>query len=88
MTSISNLDFDGAPFSKTNHPNIWRKDVIDLGKMAIFILAEESIKYDGLTPEKVLFYTKDKSVFIYIHLYSFIYPYIYIYIHIHSYTYT
>lgn len=62
LTSISNLDFDGAPFSKTNYPNIWRKDVIDLGKMAILILAEEKIKHDGLTAEKLLFYSKDKSL--------------------------
>jgi len=35
ITTASNLDFVGAPFSKTNYPNIWRKDMIDIGKMGV-----------------------------------------------------
>ena len=45
ITTASNLDFVGAPFSKTNYPNIWRKDMIDIGKMGVQIITEQNLNY-------------------------------------------
>jgi len=61
ITTASNLDFAGAPFSKTNFPNIWRKDMIDIGKMGVEVITEQNLNYAGISSQRIFDNTADKS---------------------------